>query len=197
MVPSELEAMQVYSPESWKLTGWICKPPDCNSVTLGTWTEPLAKTCNPTERENNKTALRWRKVIESLSTFFNYKHITSVCVCVFVYMCGLVPFLQVMAGFGAPLVWHVNEAVLPSVTVCSDGGNVNVGATPEKQRKHEKKEEREIAAEDRVVGKEEGRGKLNGKENGKRKDDSADLKTSAFSLINEGFIHYLVLRVCA
>lgn len=38
-----------------------------------------------------------------------------------------------MAGFGAPLVWQVNKAVFPSVTVWSDGGNVNVGATPETQ----------------------------------------------------------------
>lgn len=43
----------------------------------------------------------------------------------------LLPFLQVMAGFGAPLVWHINKAVFPSVTVWSDGGNVNVGAIPE------------------------------------------------------------------
>lgn len=38
-----------------------------------------------------------------------------------------------MAGFGAPLVWQVNKAMCPSVTVWSDGGNVNVGATPETQ----------------------------------------------------------------
>ena len=48
-------------------------------------------------------------------------------------MYGLLPFLQVMAGFGAPLVWQVNKAVLLSVTVWSDGGNVNVGATPKTQ----------------------------------------------------------------
>lgn len=47
--PSELEAMHMYAPESWKLIGCISKPPDCSSVNLGTWTEPLAKTCNPTE----------------------------------------------------------------------------------------------------------------------------------------------------
>lgn len=47
MVPSELEAMQVYSPESWKLTGWISKLPDCSRENLGTCTEPLAKTCDP------------------------------------------------------------------------------------------------------------------------------------------------------
>ena len=38
-----------------------------------------------------------------------------------------------MAGFGAPLVWQVNKAVFPSVTVWSDGGDINVGATPETQ----------------------------------------------------------------
>lgn len=47
--PSELEAMHVYAPESWKLIGCISKPPDCSSVNLGTWTEPLAKTCDPTK----------------------------------------------------------------------------------------------------------------------------------------------------
>lgn len=36
-----------------------------------------------------------------------------------------------MAGFGAPLVWQLKRAVFPSVTVWSDGGKVNVGATPE------------------------------------------------------------------
>lgn len=50
-------------------------------------------------------------------------------------MCGLLPFFHVMAGFGAPLVWQVNKAVFPSVTVWSDGGNVNVGATPETKEK--------------------------------------------------------------
>lgn len=45
--PSELAAMHVYSPESWKLTGRICRPPDCSSVNLGTCTEPLANTCDP------------------------------------------------------------------------------------------------------------------------------------------------------
>lgn len=44
------------------------------------------------------------------------------------------PFLQVMAGLGDPLVWQVNKAVLPSVTVWSDGGCVNVGAAPGTQR---------------------------------------------------------------
>lgn len=39
-----------------------------------------------------------------------------------------------MAGFGAPLVWQVNKAALPSVTVWSNGGNVNVGETPETKR---------------------------------------------------------------
>ncbi len=48
----------------------------------------------------------------------------------------MLPFLQVMAGFGAPLVWQVNKAVFPSVTVWSDGGNVNEGATPETQREN-------------------------------------------------------------
>lgn len=66
-------------------------------------------------------------------------------------MCGLVPFLQVMAGFGAPLVWQVNKAVLPSVTVWSDGGDANVGATPEKQRQHDKNDDKEKAAEHRMV----------------------------------------------
>lgn len=36
-----------------------------------------------------------------------------------------------IAGLGAPFVWQVNKAVFPSVTVWSDGGSVNVGATPE------------------------------------------------------------------
>ena len=36
-----------------------------------------------------------------------------------------------MAGFGAPLVWHINKAAFPSVTIWSDEGNVNVGAIPE------------------------------------------------------------------
>lgn len=53
-----------------------------------------------------------------------------MCLCVCVGG-ALLPFLQVMAGFGAPFVWQVNKAVFPSVTVWSDGGNVNVGATPE------------------------------------------------------------------
>lgn len=35
-----------------------------------------------------------------------------------------------MAGFGAPLVWQVNKAVAPSVTVWSDGGVAKVGAKP-------------------------------------------------------------------
>lgn len=42
---------------------------------------------------------------------------------------------------------------------------------------------------------------LNGKErkqkNVKRKDDSVDLNTNSFSVINGGLIHYLLLRVCA
>lgn len=46
--PSELEAMHMYAPESWKLIGCISKAPDSSSVNLETWTEPLAKTCNPT-----------------------------------------------------------------------------------------------------------------------------------------------------
>lgn len=57
-----------------------------------------------------------------------YLCIFSVCV---TECCSLVPFLQVMAGFGAPLVWQANRAVFPSVTVWSDGGDVNVGAIPE------------------------------------------------------------------
>lgn len=74
-------------------------------------------------------------------------------------MCGLVPFLQVMAGFGAPLVWQVNKAVLPSVTVWSDGGNVSVGATPETQKKHERKEDGEMVAESKIMGKVRNRSK--------------------------------------
>lgn len=48
-------------------------------------------------------------------------------------VCGLLPLLQAMADFGAPVVWQVNKAVLPSVTVWSEGGNVNAGAAPETQ----------------------------------------------------------------
>lgn len=47
---------------------------------------------------------------------------------------SLLPFLQVIAGFGAPFVWQVNKAVLPSVTVWSEGGDANVGGTPETHR---------------------------------------------------------------
>lgn len=39
-----------------------------------------------------------------------------------------------MAGLGDPLVLQVNKAVLPSVTVWSDGVCVNVGAAPGTQR---------------------------------------------------------------
>lgn len=60
----------------------------------------------------------------------------------------LLPFLQVMAGFGAPLVWQVNKAVLPSVTVWSVGGDVNVGATPETQSESKRGEKTK-----RIVGK--------------------------------------------
>lgn len=52
MDPSGLEAVHVYAPESWKLIGWISKPPDCSSVNRGTWTEPLAKTSNPAETKH-------------------------------------------------------------------------------------------------------------------------------------------------
>ena len=48
-----------------------------------------------------------------------------------------------MAGFGAPLIWQVNKAVFPSVTVWSDGGNVNVGATPETQSENMRRKKAE------------------------------------------------------
>lgn len=57
----------------------------------------------------------------------------------FVWVCSVqlqtvrLPFLQVIAGLGAPLVWQVNRALFPSVTVWSDGGDVNAGATPRTQ----------------------------------------------------------------
>lgn len=47
------------------------------------------------------------------------------------------PFLQIIAGLGAPLVWQVNKALFPSVTVWSEGGDVNVGATPRTQWSNE------------------------------------------------------------
>ena len=53
---------------------------------------------------------------------------------------AFIPFLQVMAGFGAPLFWQVNKTVSPSVTVWSEGGDVNVGAIPETERESEKEE---------------------------------------------------------
>lgn len=58
-------------------------------------------------------------------------------------VCMVVPFLQVMAGLGAPPVWQENTAVFPSVTVRSDGGKVNLGATPATQRKDERRREEE------------------------------------------------------
>ncbi|TNN33304.1 hypothetical protein EYF80_056531 [Liparis tanakae] len=88
-VPSALEATQVYSPESWKLTGWICRPPDCSSVKRGTCTAPLASTRPPGGRSHG-----------------------------------------VMAGLGAPSVWHRNTAAVPSVTVWSRGGEVSAGCRP-------------------------------------------------------------------
>lgn len=54
-------------------------------------------------------------------------------------MCVVVPFLQVMAGLGAPPVWQENTAVCPSVTVWSVGGKVNLGATPATQREVERR----------------------------------------------------------
>lgn len=95
-------------------------------MNFGTWTKPLAKICDPTETGNNKIALKIIKVIHPLN------HQVSVFAqCVMCSVCVLLPFFHVMAGFGAPLVWQINKAVFPSVTVWSDGGNVNVGATPE------------------------------------------------------------------
>lgn len=51
-----------------------------------------------------------------------------------------IPFLQVMAGLGAPAVWQENTAVFPSVTVWADGGKVNLGATPAVWREDERRE---------------------------------------------------------
>lgn len=126
--PSELAAMHVYFPESWKLTGWICRPPDCSSVNLGTWTEPLANTCDPAGRR-----LRGYRVVQQ-SWRLSTRGVEE-----FPGACGGVPFLQVMAGLGAPLVWQVNTAVFPSVTVWSDGGKVNLGATPATRREGERR----------------------------------------------------------
>lgn len=64
-------------------------------------------------KEMNETASKVNERHEAV------KHVQwRVCV---------LPFLQVMAGFGAPFVWHVNKAVVPSVTVWSEGVDVNVG----------------------------------------------------------------------
>lgn len=41
-----------------------------------------------------------------------------------------VPFLQTMAGLGAPDVSQVKTADVPSVTVMSEGGVVKDGDTP-------------------------------------------------------------------
>lgn len=40
---------------------------------------------------------------------------------------------------GAPPVWQENTAVFPSVTVWSNGGKVNLGATPAMQKEDERK----------------------------------------------------------
>lgn len=99
IVPSELEEMHTYSPESWMLTGWISKPPDCSSVNLGTWTEPLAKTCDPAETESNKIALRWRKLIKSLRKFL----ITNTpCQCVYACVCACQSVLHRMCQVTFP-----------------------------------------------------------------------------------------------
>lgn len=199
MVPSELEAMQVYSPESWKLIGWISKPPDCKSVNLGTWTEPLAKTCDPTETGNNKIALRWTKVIRSLSTFSNYEHITSVCLCLCVHDQS-VWSITFTPGDGG--LWSAGRLAgkqgCVAISYCLVRGRECKcgGRTWNTGREHERKEHREIATEREETGGK--RVKLRQakrkQESGKRKHDSVDLNTNASYLINGGFIHFLVLQ---
>lgn len=70
----------------------------------------------------------------SLSGKPSFNYTEPVCLCAFA-RCAvtLLPLLQVIAGLGAPLVWQLNTALFPSVTVWSDGGDVNVGAAPRTQ----------------------------------------------------------------
>lgn len=165
IVPSELEAMHTYSPESWKLIGWISKPPDCSSVNLGTWTEPLAKTCDPTETENYKIALRSIKVIKSFSKFLITDTLRQcVCVCVFaqsvMQSVWYLTFPPGDGGFWRSVRLAGKQSCVPISYCLVRRGECKCGGhTWNTGREHETKEDREMATEKRLVKKQWKKGK--------------------------------------
>lgn len=58
-MPLELLAMHVYVPASEICEGEMSRLPDSRRVNLGSWTEPLAKTCSP-EKKERKQVSRWK-----------------------------------------------------------------------------------------------------------------------------------------
>lgn len=154
IVPSELEAMHMYSPESWKLTGWICKPPDCSNVNLGTWTEPLAKTCDPVETQNNQIVLDLVRVIRSLSKSCN---INTSHQCVFIGQWVMQRARHATFPPGDGWFWcstrlaGKHSCVPLSYCVVRRGECKSGGHTCDTQREHETKEGRATAPSKHIV----------------------------------------------